>query len=216
MKNYRYILFDLDGTLTDSKEGIVKAVQYALEYFNIKVDNLDDLCKFIGPPIKEAFMEFYNFNEKDTEIAVERFREYYRETGILENKPYNHIEKVLKELKNNGKVLMVSTSKSTDSAIKILKHFELLEYFDFVGGSDVSKERNTKGKVIKYVLTENNITDLSKVLMIGDRKYDCLGAKENNIDSMGVLYGYGSFEELKGAGANIIVKNIEDISKILI
>ena len=111
---------------------------------------------------------------------------------------------------------MVSTSKSTDSAIKILKHFGLLDYFNFVGGSDISEERNTKGKVIKYVLNENHITDLSKVLMIGDRKYDCLGARENNIDSMGVLYGYGNFEELENAGATIIVKNIEDIIKILI
>ncbi|MDO4535409.1 MAG: HAD-IA family hydrolase [Clostridium perfringens] len=216
MKNYKYILFDLDGTLTDSKVGIVKATQYALEYFNIKVDDLNELCKFIGPPIKEAFMEFYNFNEKDTKIAVERFREYYRETGIWENEPYKHVEKVLKELKDNGKILMVATSKSTDSAIQILKHFELLTYFDFIGGSDISKERNTKGKVIKHVLDENNISDLSKVLMIGDRKYDCVGAKENNIDSMGVLYGYGSFKELENAEANIIVKDIEDISKILI
>ena len=216
MKSYKYILFDLDGTLTDSKVGITKATKYALEYFDIKINDLDDLCKFIGPPIKEAFVEFYNFNDKETEIAVERFRKYYRETGILENKPYKHVEKVLKEIKDNGKILIVATSKSTDSAIKILKYFDLLKYFDFVGGSDILENRNTKGKVIKYILDKNNITNLSKVLMIGDRKYDCLGAKENNIDSMGVLYGYGSFKELENAGATIIVKNIEDINKVLI
>ncbi len=211
MKNYKYILFDLDGTLTDSKIGITKAAQYALEYFDIRVDNLDSLCKFIGPPVKEAFMEFYNFNERDIEIAVERFRKYYRESGIWENKPYEHIEKVLETLKKNNKSLMVATSKSTNSSIKTLKYFNLLKYFDFIGGSDISSDRNTKGKVIKYVLDENNITDLDKVLMIGDRKYDIIGAKENQIDSMGVLYGYGDLEELEKAGANFIIKNIKDI-----
>lgn len=215
MENYTYILFDLDGTLTDSKEGITQATRYALEYFNIKVNDLDSLCKFIGPPIKEAFMEFYDFDEKDTDIAVERFREYYRETGIWENKPYKHIEKVLEFLKNSGKTLIVATSKSTSSAIKILEHFDLLKYFDFVGGSNVSCGRNTKGKVIKYVLEKNKIANLENVLMIGDRKYDVIGAKENKIDSMGVLYGYGSLEELKEAGATFIAQNIEDI-KILI
>lgn len=215
MKNYTYILFDLDGTLTDSKEGITKATRYALEYFGIKVNDLDILCKFIGPPIKEAFMEFYNFNEKDTDIAVEKFREYYRETGIWENKPYKHVEKVLEALKNNNKTLMVATSKSTNSAIKILEYFDLLKYFDFVGGSDISCERNTKGKVIKYVLDKNNIIDLENVLMVGDRKYDIIGAKENKIDSMGVLYGYGNLKELEEAGASFIVQNIEDIKMLI-
>lgn len=212
----KYILFDLDGTLTDSMEGITKSVQYALKKFNIKVNDLNDLCKFIGPPLNESFMEFYNFSEEDAAKGVDFYREYFAEKGIFENKPYENIDKLLKKLKAAGKILILATSKPEPYALRIMDHFNLSQYFDFIAGSTLDGSRSKKSDVISFVLKENNITDLKKVIMIGDRKHDILGAKANNIQSIGVLYGYGDYDELLGAGADFIIKNIDELEKFLL
>jgi len=215
MKKYSTILFDLDGTLTDPKVGITKSVAYALKSFGIEVEELDSLCKFIGPPLKVSFKKYYGFSEQDCIKAIEKYREYFRETGMFENKVYPGIEKLLENLRQNGRKLFVATSKPTVFAIRILEHFNLLRYFDYVAGSELDGSRDSKSDVIKFVLQQNSVTNLTNVVMIGDREHDVIGAKENNIDVIGVLYGYGDREELEKSGATYIVETIEELGKLL-
>ena len=211
----KYILFDLDGTITDPKEGITKSVAYALSKFGIKVDSLNELCKFIGPPLKDSFIEYYNFNDDEAEKAIKYYREYFSDRGIYENQVYKGFEDILISLKENNKVLIVATSKPTIFAQKILEHFNLRKYFSFVSGSNLDGTRVKKSEVIQYALERNNIKDLSEVIMIGDRKHDVYGAKEIGIESIGVLYGYGDYEELYDNGANYIVNNVEVLRKLI-
>lgn len=211
----KYILFDLDGTIIDPKIGITSSVAYALEKFNIHVENLDNLCKFIGPPLKDSFIDFYDFSEEDAEKAILYYRERFQEKGIYENFVYENFEKLLINLKNQGKTILIATSKPTVFAEKILEHFDLRKYFDFVGGSNFDGTRSNKAEVIFHVLKENSIEDLSNAIMVGDRKHDIIGAKKAGLQSIGVLYGYGNYEELTASGADYIVKDVEELSNLL-
>lgn len=215
MKKYTSILLDLDGTITDPMEGITKCVEFALNHFGIKVADRRDLCPFIGPPLVDSFQEFYHFTDEQAGVAVEKYRERFSQTGIFENKLYEGMTDFLEWANGQGYILMLATSKPAVFANRILKHFEIDSYFAFVGGSGLDGSLPTKTDVIRYVLKENNLTDLSKVVMIGDRKHDIIGAKEAGIDSIGVLYGYGSRAELVTAGANRIVKNLEELKVVL-
>lgn len=208
---YRYILFDLDGTLTDPKIGITKSVQYALKKFNIEVKNLDTLEKFIGPPLKDSFMEFYSFDEEQAIKAIVYYREYFKDKGMFENKVYEHIPDLLKKLKEAGCTLIVATSKPTIFSEQIIKHFNLNTYFDEVAGSNLDGTRSNKGEIIKYIINKYEISNLSEAVMIGDRRYDILGAQKNNIASIGVTYGYGSKEELINAKAMYIADDVQAI-----
>ncbi|MDK2964453.1 MULTISPECIES: HAD family hydrolase [Lacrimispora] len=208
------VLFDLDGTLTDPKEGITKSVRHALKAFGIEVESLDQLCCFIGPPLKDSFMEFYGFSEADAQKAVGIFREYFSVKGIFENKVYEGTAEVLKDLCESGKKLYVASSKPEVFVRKILKHFELDSYFEFMGGADFEEVRVKKADVIRYVLDTCGICDLAGTVMIGDRKHDILGAKECGIDSVGVLYGYGSRQELLEAGADFLAESIFDLQNL--
>ena len=210
------ILFDLDGTLTDSKTGIVRSVQYALESFGIKVDNTDDLTGFIGPPIRQSFKDFFDFNDISVEKAVEKFRERYFSIGVYENEMYEGIDVLLGKLKDKGKTLFVATSKVTTLANTVLSHFKIARFFDFISGAEMNGDRSEKTEVIEYALKQNNITDLSNCIMIGDRKHDILGAKTFGMKSIGVLYGYGGFEELSEAGADYVVKDVNELSELLL
>ena len=214
--NFEYILFDLDGTITDSGEGITKSVQYALKFFNISVDNLEDLRKFIGPPLKESFKEYYKFDEEKANLALVKYREYYADKGIYENNLYDGIIEFLDALKKNGKTIVLATSKPEVYAKEILKYFKIDKYFTFVAGSDFEETRVKKGDVIKYALEGAKISDLSKAIMIGDREHDIIGAKENNIKSIGVLYGFGDVIELTQARAEYIASNIKELLNILL
>lgn len=207
------ILFDLDGTLTDPKEGITKSVQYALRAFGIEAANLDDLCCFIGPPLKDSFMEYYHLSERDAVHAIDVYREYFSEQGLFENKAYEGISEALEELKRKGRDLYVASSKPEVFVRKILKHFELDSWFTFMGGADLAETRVKKADVIRYVMEENGITDRAGVVMIGDRKHDILGAKECGLSSVGVLYGYGSRQELTEAGADCLAETVADLRK---
>ena len=215
-KDFQYILFDLDGTLTDSGEGITKAAQYALKYFGIEVADLNELRKFVGPPLRDSYKNFYGFNDEKAELGIVKFREYYTDKGIYENQVYDGVEETLKVLKDNGKKLINATSKPEVHAKTVLKHFDLEKYFDFIGGADLEETRVKKGDVIRYSLENAGIKDLSKVIMVGDREHDILGAKENNIKSIGVVYGYGDVVELTQARAEFVVEKIEDIIDIVI
>ncbi len=212
----KYLLFDLDGTLTDPKEGITKSVQYALKAYGIIEEDLDKLCPFIGPPLKDSYMEFYGFNEKDAQDGVYKYREYFSVKGWMENKEYPGIDRMLDALKKSGKHLMVATSKPELFAVKILKHFGMDHYFDFIGGADMEETRVRKADVIRYVLEKNGIEHLEDVIMIGDRKHDVQGAKEAGVECIGVLYGYGDREELESAGADYIAESVEKLSAMLL
>ncbi|AZV55436.1 HAD family hydrolase [Clostridium sp. AWRP] len=207
---YKYILFDLDGTITESKEGITKSVQYALKKFGIIVESLDLLEKFIGPPLKYSFSEYYGFDENKSLEAVQYYREYFEKKGIMENKVYDHIEDLLKQLKEMKLKLIIATSKPTKFSNIILNNFNLTPYFDAIVGSNMNGTRCTKGEVIKHVVEKYKINP-NEAVMVGDRKYDMIGARQNNMDSIGVTYGYGSLEELKEKEPTYIVDNVMDI-----
>ena len=214
MKNYKYIIFDLDGTITDPKVGITKSIDYALRHFGINTENLDSLCKYIGPPLLNIFQEDYNFSEDKAKLAISKYREYFSVTGIYENIVYHGVEEMLMKLKYKQKKLMIATSKPTDFANSILKYFNLDQYFNFVAGSEMDGRRIKKADVIKYVIEENQISDISEVLMIGDRMHDVIGAKTTGIDCAGVLYGYGDKDELIQASADYIIENVEGINDL--
>jgi phosphoglycolate phosphatase len=214
--NFEYILFDLDGTITDSGEGITKSVQYALKHFDILEDSLEDLRKFVGPPLKVSFKEYYNFDEEKSSMALVKYREYYTDKGIYQNNLYDGIIEVLDTLKKHNKILILATSKPEVYAKQILEYFKIDKYFSFVAGSDFEETRIKKGNVIRYALEGAKISDLSKVIMVGDREYDIIGAKENNIKSIGVLYGYGDVIELTQARADYIVKSVNELLNIIL
>lgn len=208
----RYVLFDLDGTLTDPFEGITNSVVYALKKFKIEVKDRRTLIPFIGPPLYESFEKFFGVNGDE---AVGYFREYFSTEGLYENKVYDGIEEVLKTLKKLGKKLIVATSKPEVFSVRILKRFSLFEYFDFVCGATLNQERVKKADVIKYALECGGIKDKSQAVMVGDREHDILGAKQNGLKSVGVLYGYGSEAELSNAGADSLAATPKDILKFV-
>ncbi len=202
---YKNILFDLDGTLTDPGVGITNSAAYALAKYGIKIIDRSELYKFIGPPLKNSFMEYFGFSEAESLQAVEYYREYFRDKGIFENKVYEGIPEMLQALKNAGKTIILATSKPEAFAQKILEHFDLLKYFDFVAGATMDGVRSKKADVIRYAIEKSQISDLAETIMVGDREHDIIGANENGISSIGVLFGYGSMEELEKAGAMYIV-----------
>lgn len=211
-----YILFDLDGTLTDSFLGITQSVQHALRYFGIDVEDLNELRRFIGPPLDQSFQEYYGLSEEDTIIAIKRYRERYSDTGIFENELYEGIRDLLEELVENGKIVLMATSKPENYARRIADFFDITQYFTQICGSEMDGKRQDKAEVIAFALENQGVVEHSHVIMVGDRKHDIIGAQKNKIDSIGVLYGYGGSEELKEAGANYIVENVSELKKLLI
>ncbi|MBC7958787.1 MAG: HAD family hydrolase [Vallitaleaceae bacterium] len=207
---YQNILFDLDGTLTDSKEGITKAVQYALSKFDIDAPNLDLLESFIGPPLEVSFKDLYHFSEEDIKKAISHYRVYFAEQGMYENVLYPGIENLLKILKGKGRRIYVATSKPTFFAEQILKHFSIDSYFDGVFGSHLDGRRVDKTEIIAAIMKERIPTD-ETVVMIGDRKYDIIGARNNGVDTIAVGYGYGSEDELKICEPNYFVHNLDEL-----
>lgn len=215
MKNYDVILFDLDGTLTDSSPGIVHSIVYALKKYDISVEDTSELRKFLGPPLHESFRDFYGFDEEKAMEAVSYYREYFSAKGILENQIYNGIPDLLKTLNDKGKRIILATSKPQEYTNRIMEHFNLAKYFEFIAGSNMDGTRSKKAEVIAYALQECQITDKSKAVMIGDRMHDILGAKSVGIDSIGVEYGYGDYDELYNAGAIYIVKTVDDLKQLI-
>lgn len=212
--SYTTVLFDLDGTLTDPKEGITRCVAHALEAFGIHVEELDTLCPFIGPPLLEGFERFYGFSREDAARAVELYRERFRPVGMFENRVYEGIPALLKALKERGIRVALATSKPQVFACKILEHFDLLAYFDIVVGSELSGARTEKQAVIREVLRQLPPEDRSTAVMVGDRCFDVEGAAAEGLPCVGVLYGYGSAEELKNAAA--VVATVEELTALLI
>ncbi len=210
----QYILFDLDGTLTNPMLGITKSIQYALSSKGIPITDLNSLTKYIGPPLRNTFMDF-DFNEAEAEELITKYREYYAVTGLYENEVYEGIEELLHRLKEDGKKLYTATSKPEHFAKIILEHFKLDHYFEDICGATMDSSRATKEEVIRYALEKNNIIDLDEVVMIGDREHDVEGAKKVGIASIGVLFGFGSRNELIEAGADHLAATVEDVHDII-
>lgn len=217
------LLFDLDGTLTDPMVGITKSVQYALKYYGIIEEDLSKLIPFIGPPLRDSFQKYYGFSKEQAGEGVLVYREYFSTKGIFENKEIPGIREMLEVLCANGKQLYVATSKPEVYARKILEHFSMDHFFTYIGGADMGETRSSKAAVIAYVLEQAGFCASSqeravreRILMVGDREHDILGAKENQIQSVGVLFGYGSRRELEEAGADQIAQDVEDLTRILL
>jgi len=215
--SYEICLFDLDGTLTDPKIGITKSFQYALSSFGIS-EELDNLIRFIGPPLRESFQVSYGFSDSDTEMAVVKYREYFSETGLYENSVYPGIPETLRKLKDEGRIMAVATSKATVYTNRILKHFKLDGFFSFVSGDhmDGSLTKNGKGEIIRIALEKLDPGRRKSAVMIGDRKHDVLAANEIGIDSIGDTWGYGSRDELKTSGATWIVDTTDELCRLII
>ena len=212
IKNF---FFDLDGTLTDPKEGITKSVAYALESFGQKVNDLDDLLVFIGPPLKWSFMEYAGLDEEQAEAAITKYRERFKDIGIFENGVYEGIEGMLDRLKKAGYKLALATSKPIVFADRILEHYGLARFFDATFGSEFDGTRTDKAEVIEYALMQTG-AEPKETIMIGDRSHDVIGANKNNIKTVGVLFGYGDSRELLDAGAYRLAKTVEELENMLI
>ena len=204
MVDYTHILFDLDGTLTDPGLGITNSVMYALERFDITVEDRKSLYKFIGPPLIDSFREFYGFSDADAKRALQLYREYFSEKGLFENQVYPGIPELLGRLRDAGGTLLVATGKPEEFSLRILEHFDLLQYFTFVSGASMDESRNQKWQVIDRALEHCGQPPRAQALMVGDRKHDVEGARRCGIACLGVLYGYGSAEELVTAGADAL------------
>ena len=215
--NYTTILFDLDGTVTDPKEGITRSVAYALEHFGIKVENPDTLTNFIGPPLLESFAEYYGLSDEDCKTAVKKYRERYSVTGWAENIPYDGMAELLRDLKAAGKTISLATSKPEEFAIKILEHFDMAKYFDLICGAPMNAPKgHGKVDVIEDALQRLGVTDRSNVLMVGDRLHDIEGAHKANIPCVGVLFGYGDRAEHEKYGADYIVETVDGLRELLL
>ena len=213
---FETVFFDLDGTLTDPGLGITNAVWYALDKLGFSVSGREELYKFIGPPLSGSFMKYYGMTQDEAENAISIFREYFRDKGIFENELFDGILELLSELSKNRIRVVLATSKPKEFARRILDHFNISQYFDYVCGSEFDGTREKKEEVIEYIIEKLGITDLSKCIMVGDRKYDILGGKKNRLTTCGVLFGYGSREELEDAGADFICESVSELRSLLV
>ena len=216
MKHYTVALFDLDGTIIDPKIGIINSVKFALNKMKIEYSQTDTFEKFIGPPLDQSFQNFYFLSESQAKEAVESYRIYYKKKGIEQNHLYPGIKELFEDLVKQNILLYVATSKPTPFAIDILKHYNIANFFEEIVGSNLDLTQSAKKEIIEYILTKYPNIDLSNCVMIGDRNYDIIGAQNNQIDSIAVLYGYGSYDELKEANPTYIAETITELRKILL
>ena len=211
--NCKSVIFDLDGTLTDSGEGITKCVRLALEHFGIPVKNLDDLRFFVGPPLRDSFVKA-GVPEDKVEEAIAVYRSRYTNVGLFENTPYSGIRELLEKLTALGYRLFVATSKPEEMAVRVLKKFDLFRYFERVCGATMDKSRDSKSAVIAYLLAE--CSNGENAIMVGDTAFDVIGAAEHKIPTIGVSWGYGNAEEMKAAGAVSIANTPDELYFLLV
>ena len=206
------ILFDLDGTLTDSGEGIINCAIYAMEHYNLPIPPREELRVFVGPPLTETFVKF-GIKPEDAQEAVKIYRERYIPTGMYENELYPGIPELLRELQKQGHILCIATSKPESLALEILHHFDIDKYFHHICGATMDHSRDTKEQVISHLLTQCK-SDYPWV-MVGDTAFDVIGAKAHDIPAIGVSWGYGLVEEMQNAGAAAIVYDTHELLKEL-
>lgn len=210
-----YIFFDLDGTLTDSAIGITNSLKFALEKLEIKVSSREELYQFIGPPLIEKMMEVYSFSKEKATECLMYYREYFSEKGLFENLVYDGIPEMLTNLQSIGYKLVLATSKPEVYARRILEHFNLAKHFEYIGGCDMGEKLSTKAAVIKYVMDTLGINEPSNCIMVGDREHDVIGAHKCGMECVGVLFGYGTREELARANAAYIVDSVSALGNLL-
>ena len=208
---YENVLFDLDGTVTDSSDGVINSVVYSLNKFGIHDIDRNELYAFIGPPLRDSYSRYYGITGDTAERVVASYREYYERDGILENTVYDGVEKILIYLNEKKANVFLATSKPEVYARKIMKRYGIDKYFKDIVGSNLDGTRENKEEVISHLIEKNELKDLSNIVMIGDRKYDILGAKSVGIDSIGILYGYGVVKEFEEAGATHIIEDTKEL-----
>ena len=210
LSKYKNIFFDLDGTLVNTGEGIINGVFYTAKELQLKGITLDVAKKFVGPPLVESFMINCCLSKEEATNAAKIFRQYYAKTGIYECELYSGVEKTLKQLKNKGFNIYVATSKPTVFAVEILQRLGVAKYFNQIVGSNLDNTRSKKNEIIDSIILDNKLHRRESI-MVGDKSQDIVGAYKSNIDSVGVLYGYGDLKEIEGASPTIIIKKIEDL-----
>lgn len=213
---FKYVLFDLDGTLTDPKEGITGCVQYALECMNITPPEKDELLDFIGPPLIDSFVRRFDMTKEESEFALKKYRERFSTIGMFENRVYDGVPKMLEALKKSGLTLGVASLKPLVFVEKILKKFELEKYFSTVAGSDLEGTKHTKKQIIDDALAALPPACPNEIVMVGDRYQDIEGAKEAGIFSVGVKYGYALGDELENTGADFIAQTPAEVTEIIL
>ncbi|MCR4678418.1 MAG: HAD hydrolase-like protein [Lachnospiraceae bacterium] len=216
---YKYVLFDLDGTISDPKVGICTSVQQALKKFGIDVADINTLTPFIGPPLRDSFRDFYHIKPEDMEDVIAAYRARFSTVGLFENDLYDGIPELLKSLKENGRKLALASSKPRVFVEKILDHFGISQYFDVIMGSELDGTRENKSEIIAECLRLFELDpsgDLSETVMVGDRKYDIEAANAAGLPNIAVSYGYGSEEELSNAGAMVIAGTVKELENILL
>ena len=209
LSSYTHLFLDLDGTLTESAPGIMSSARYALEYYGIRDVPESTLKKFIGPPLMDSFQDFFGFPPEKAREAMKKYREYFGEKGLFENSVYDGIRETLEKLKSKGKHLFLATSKPEIYTNRILEKFNLTHFFEFVGAADVEETRSEKAQIIAHVIKSANLEEekkKGKILMIGDRKHDIIGAHKNKLPCCAVLWGYGSREEFSEFGADYMIE----------
>ena len=209
-------LFDLDGTLTDSAEGILRSARYALEQMGRAIPNDKILQRFLGPPLVVSFQEYCGMSKQEAEEATRIFRVRYTDIGLFENKPYEGVRQMLEKLKNAGIKLATATSKPEDYARRILDRFDLIKYFDFLGAATFDESRHDKIAVLDYTLKALDIKDKSRVIMIGDRSNDIDGAHRFGLKCIAVRYGYGNDEEFKNSKADFIADTPDEVAALIL
>ncbi len=213
---YTTVFFDLDGTITKSGIGITRSVAYALKKYGITEMDQKKLNLFIGPPLIDSFMRHYGFSKEQALEAVAHYREYYAVTGIFENRVYDGVPELLNRLKEAGVTCVLATSKPEHYAVQILEHFGLSGYFSLVAGASMDEKRTNKTDVLAHAMKQAGCRPGDSAVMVGDREHDVLGARQNGLGCIGVLYGYGSREELTAAGALALAETPQELAKLLI
>ncbi len=210
------VLFDLDGTLTDSAPGLVSCIGYALDKMGIEHPDAETMRTFLGPPLWVTFRDHFGLDEEQVVRAIELYRERYHDTGMFENTVYDGIRDTLEALRDANIRMAIATSKPEYSATRILEHFDLAQYFEFIGADDLEGSRASKTKVIAHVLANTGLDPTAqRLIMVGDRRHDVEGAAEHGIDTIGVLWGYGDHAELANAGARVIVAKPVELTAAL-
>jgi phosphoglycolate phosphatase len=216
VKNYSHLLFDLDGTITDSEEGILNSIRHCLTHYRIDHPEPAFMKKFIGPPLIQSLVEHYNFNPEQAEKAVKVYRTYFRKKGIYENKLYPGIADLLKYLQIKGKIIILATAKPTFYAKKIARYFRINEYLSEIVGSHMDGSRMEKKEIIQYILDRHPKVPREQFVMIGDRMHDILGARYFGLDSIWVKYGYGDEDEIQSLAPTYIAGNVEELHQLLV
>ena len=211
MKKYKYLFWDLDGTIVNTFEGITKSFAYALEFYGIHITDMNDLRPVIGPPLHDCFVSMFGFDDVKATEAVEKYRERYNNTYMQESELYDGIKETIQKLAFYGFKNVLATAKPQHFADGLLDYYGLADSFCFVAGASLDKSRDSKVKVLQYITDTLKITDMSEVVMIGDRKFDLLGAAHFGIDGIGVLYGFGSEEELSNSPNIYLAKDAKGL-----